>query len=143
MHDELDHFGANKTYAVLCFSYYWLNMRCDLVKGYILSCVDSQHKKSSTKRPAGPLHPLPVPESRFGSMTLNFVSPLPPDKGFDQFCFMTCHAGVDVQISPCYSSQTGEEFAHIFFCDWYCETDFCMKLSWIEIHYLYQPFGEL
>ena len=41
-HDTLRHFGADKAYAVLCDSYYWLNMRCDLEKSYIPSCEECQ-----------------------------------------------------------------------------------------------------
>ena len=41
-HDTLGHFGADKAYAVLCDSYYWLNMRHDLEKSYIPSCEECQ-----------------------------------------------------------------------------------------------------
>jgi hypothetical protein len=41
-HDSLGHFGANKSYAVLCDAYYWPNMQRDLEKGYIPSCEDCQ-----------------------------------------------------------------------------------------------------
>jgi hypothetical protein len=62
-HDTLGHFGTDKAYASLRDSYYWPNMRHDLCKLYIPSCIDCQCNKSHTTKPAGPLHPLPVPES--------------------------------------------------------------------------------
>ncbi|RDB23802.1 Transposon Ty3-I Gag-Pol polyprotein [Hypsizygus marmoreus] len=34
---------------------------------------------------------------------------------------MSCHTGADIQISPCHSTQTADDFALIFFHDWYCE----------------------
>lgn len=113
-HDKLGHFGADKMYAALRHSYYWPNMRRDLVKAYIPSCMECQRNKSSTRKPVGPLHPLPIPERRFGSVTLDFVGPLPIDDGYDAFCSMTCRAGAEVRISPCRTTQTGEDFAEIF-----------------------------
>ena len=63
-HDSLGHFGADKSYAALRDAYYWPNMRRDLEQAYIPSCVDCLRNKSRTTCPPGPLHPLPVPESR-------------------------------------------------------------------------------
>jgi hypothetical protein len=37
-HDSAGHFGADKSYSMLCDCYYWPNMRKDLEQGYILSC---------------------------------------------------------------------------------------------------------
>lgn len=63
-YDCLGHFGTDKSYAALREVYYWPNMRRDLEKGYIPACVDCQRNKSRTTKPAGPLHPLPIPERR-------------------------------------------------------------------------------
>lgn len=46
-HDKLGHFGVNKMYAALQYSYYWPNMRRDLVHNYIPLCMDCQWNKSS------------------------------------------------------------------------------------------------
>jgi hypothetical protein len=35
-HDTLGHFGADKSYAILCDAYYWPNMRCDWKKPIFL-----------------------------------------------------------------------------------------------------------
>ena len=61
-HDTLGHFGFFKTYESIKCSYFWPNMRKDLEEGYVPSCMDCQHNKSSTSKPTGPLHPLPVPD---------------------------------------------------------------------------------
>lgn len=75
-------------------------MRRDLMNAYVPSCSDCQRNKSRTKRPAGPLHPLPVPDSRFDSVTLDFVGPLPLDEGFDALFTMTDRLGADIQVAP-------------------------------------------
>ncbi|RDB23809.1 Retrovirus-related Pol polyprotein from transposon 17.6 [Hypsizygus marmoreus] len=45
-HDELGHFGGEKSYASLRTSYYWPNMRRDLIHAYVPACDDCQHNKS-------------------------------------------------------------------------------------------------
>lgn len=74
-HDALGHFGGDKLYPVLCDCYYWPRMRKDLDQGYIPSCIDCQHNKSHTTKPAGPLHPLPIPEGccDCDSIAIDFV----------------------------------------------------------------------
>ena len=62
-------------------------MRTDLEDGYIPSCIECQRNKSSTSRPGGPLHPLPVPDDRCQSIAMDFIGPLPDDKGFN--CILT------------------------------------------------------
>jgi hypothetical protein len=86
-HNALGHFGADKSYSSIRDCYYWPNMRRDLENAYVPACPECQHNKSSTSKPKGPLHPLPIPESRGDSVCLDFVGPLPEDKGFN--CVLT------------------------------------------------------
>ena len=64
VHDVLGHFSADKSYATLRDAYYWSNMRKDLKKAYIPLCTECLRNKSSTRKPTGPLHPLPIPDER-------------------------------------------------------------------------------
>jgi len=68
-HDELGHFGIDKSYASIRESYYWPNMRRDLEESYIPACPECARNKSRTTKPAGPLHPLPVPDHRLHRTT--------------------------------------------------------------------------
>jgi Integrase zinc binding domain len=120
-HDNLGHFGAEKSYANLCNDFYWPNMRRDLARGYISGCMDCQRNKSSTSKTAGPLHPLPVPDKRFDSVAIDFIGPLPKDDGFDAIVTMTDRLGADIQIAACTTNITVEDFAFLFFDRWYCE----------------------
>ena len=54
-------------------------------------------------------------------MAIDFVGPLPKDDGFDVIVTMTDHLGVDIQIAPCHSNMTAEDFAYLFFDQWYCK----------------------
>jgi Integrase zinc binding domain len=60
-HDNLGHFGFNKSYEALRHSYFWPRMCKELETAYIPSCIECQRNKSTTTKPLSPLHPLPVP----------------------------------------------------------------------------------
>jgi hypothetical protein len=49
--------------------------------------MQCQRNKSRTTKPVGPLHPLPIPDGRGDSITIDFIGPLPVDEGFD--CIVT------------------------------------------------------
>ncbi|KAJ2925766.1 hypothetical protein H1R20_g11329, partial [Candolleomyces eurysporus] len=127
-HDALGHFGFQKAYEALRDDFYWPNMRRDLEKGYIAGCEPCQRNKSPTVRPAGPLHPLPVPDARFTSVAIDFVGPLPVDKGLDCVVTMTDRLGADVKLVPCKSTVTAQEFAEIFFDHWYCDNGLPLEI---------------
>jgi hypothetical protein len=117
-HDTSGHFGADKSYASLRDAYYWPNMRRDLEKAYIPDCL---RNKSSTRKPTGPLHPLPIPDERGDSVAIDFIGPLPMDEGHDCILTMTDRLGSDIRIIPTNTTITAEDLALIFFEHWYCE----------------------
>jgi hypothetical protein len=120
-HDKLGHFGTPKTYENLRTAFYWPNMRRDLEMAYIPSCAECQRNKSCTTKPAGPLHPLPVPDNRCDSVAIDFIGPLPPDEGFDSIVTFTDRSGSDIRIIPTTTKLMAEKLAHLFFKEWYCE----------------------
>ena len=99
-HDSLGHFRSEKSYSALRDDFYWPNMRKNLANGYVPSCNDCQQNKSMTQKPAGPLHPLPIPDKRFESVAIDFIGPLTPDDGYDCIVTMTDRLGADIQIVP-------------------------------------------
>lgn len=120
-HDALGDFGFDKSYAALRSAYYWPNMRRDLESAYIPSCTDCMRNKCPTSKKPGPLHPLPVPNDRADSVAIDFIGPLPEDNGFNCIVSMTDRLGADVQIKPCRTDMSAEDFAVTFFDAWYCE----------------------
>ena len=120
-HDTLGHFGFFKSYENIRHSYFWPGMRKDLEEGYIPSCAECLRNKSSTSKPSGPLHPLPIPDERCESVSMDFIGPLPPDNGFDYILTITDRLNSDVRIIPTKSTLTAEELAITFFDSWYCE----------------------
>jgi hypothetical protein len=127
-HDVLGHFGADKSYAALCDCYYWPNMRRDLEHAYIPSCPECQRNKSHMTRPAGPLHPLPIPENRGDSIAMDFIGPLPVDQGFDCILTITDRLNSDIQIVPTTINITAPDLAILFFNHWYCENGLPLEI---------------
>lgn len=124
----LGHFGAEKSYETLRHSYYWPNMRKHLETAYVPSCPDCQRNKSRTNKPFGPLHPLPIPEQRGDSFAIDFIGPLPKDKGFDSIITITDRLNSDIQIIPTTVNLTAEKLANLFFDKWYCENGLPLEI---------------
>jgi hypothetical protein len=120
-HDTLGHFGGEKSYRVLRDSYYWPNMQRDLELAYVPGCAPCQRNKSQSHKPKGPLHPLPVPDERGDRIAMDFIGPLPLDKGYDCILTITDALGSDIRLIPTTMKLTAEECAELFFTNWYCE----------------------
>lgn len=119
-HDALGHFGMDKSYGALRSGYYWPHMRKDMESLYLPGCEQCQRNKSPTHKPRGPLHPLPVPDGRCQSVAIDFVGPLPEDNGFNCIVTMTCRLGSDFRAVPTRTNISAEDFAALFFREWYC-----------------------
>eukprot|EP00055_Hartaetosiga_balthica_P017772 m.122942 g.122942 ORF g.122942 m.122942 type:complete len:966 (+) comp9398_c1_seq1:1052-3949(+) len=69
------HFAFFKTYRRLFPSFFWPEMRKQ-IKQYCESCMQCQRSKSSTVKQQGLLQPLPIPDERWQSVGLDFVTGL-------------------------------------------------------------------
>ncbi|OJT04019.1 Transposon Tf2-7 polyprotein [Trametes pubescens] len=127
-HDSLGHFGFEKSYGSLRGSYYWPNMRKELEEIYIPSCDDCQRNKSTTRRPTGPLHPLPIPQQRGDAIAIDFVGELPDDGGLNCIATVTDRLGSDIRLIPTRTDITGDQFAVLFFDHWYCENGLPLEI---------------
>lgn len=96
-------------------------MHKHLIEAYVPSCTDCQRNKNQTTKPAGPLHPVPVPDKHFDLVAIDFIGPLPKDDGFDCIVTMMDRLGIDIQIALCNTNMTAEDFASIFWDRWFCE----------------------
>jgi hypothetical protein len=127
-HDALGHFGFAKTYDLIRTSYFWPNMRTDLEECCIPSCLECQRNKSSTSKPHGPLHPLPIPDDRCQSIAFDFIGPLPEDKGFNCILTITDRLNSEFRLIPTHTDINAKELALIFFDKWYCENGLPLEL---------------
>ena len=127
-HNVLGHFRFMKSYGSLHDSFYWPNMWCDLELAYVPSCADCQQNKPMTKKPMGPLHPLPILDKHSDLVAIDFIGPLSEDEGYDCIVTFTDRLNSDVQIVVMWTNIMSEELAIIFFNKWYCENGLPLEI---------------
>jgi len=120
-HNVLGHYGFDKMYGSCRNAYYWLNMHQDLKCGYVASCPDCQWNKSTTNKPYGPLHLLPIPDQQGDSVTINFIGPLLEDEGKNCIITFMDRLGSNIQLVPTQTDITAEDLAYLVFNKWYCK----------------------
>lgn len=86
---------------------------------YVPSCEDCQQNKSPTRKPSGPLHPLPVSDGRCDSVAIDFIGPLLEDDGFDCIVTMTDRLNSDFRCVSCHVDISAEDLAELIFIHWY------------------------
>src|SRR5688572_25152089 len=84
LHDHHDaaiagHFGIDKTHESIHRLYFWPRMARDIM-AYVNSCDSCQRNKSSNRVPAGLLQPLPVPKQSWETISMDFITQLPPTR---------------------------------------------------------------
>jgi hypothetical protein len=86
-HDQptAGHFGIAKTHELVTRNYYWPGLR-KYVKDYIAGCDICNRSKNSTHMPYGLLQSLPVPTTPWTSISVDFITQLPPSGSFSAIC---------------------------------------------------------
>ena len=82
------HFGPYKTYFTLAQNFYWPRMFKDIMS-FIRSCDNCQRCKTGRAGTDGLLKPLDIPEQRWSSISLDFVTGLPASNGYDAILVIT------------------------------------------------------
>eukprot|EP00253_Pinus_taeda_P028576 PITA_28576 len=59
--------------------YYWLGMK-KYVAEYLTRCLEYQQVKAEHQHPVGLLHPLPIPEWKWETIYMDFITGLPKSK---------------------------------------------------------------
>jgi hypothetical protein len=73
------HVGVTKTTRNVSRLFYWPKLHQE-VKQYVLSCLPCQSNKPSNQTPVGLLQPLPIPETRWETTSMDFITQLPVTK---------------------------------------------------------------
>ena len=109
------HVGASRTYHALSRRYYWRGMKND-VRTYVQQCPSCQRNKVVRQPPAGPLHPLPVPDTAWDIITMDFVTGLPPttvDK-YNTILTVVDKYSRQVHLIPCHDTVDSAGLARLF-----------------------------
>ena len=70
------HPGATKMYQDLKKMFWWQGMK-KVVAEYVASCLTCQKVKMEHQKPSGELQPLHIPERKWDSIAMDFVTGLP------------------------------------------------------------------
>ena len=70
------HLGGNKVYQNLKRCYWWKGMKRD-VTDYVSKCLTCQQVKAEHQVPSGLLNSIPIPQWKWDSIAMDFVTRLP------------------------------------------------------------------
>jgi hypothetical protein len=78
MHDTplTGHPGYFKTYRKIRERFSWKGLKYDVLR-HVRECVTCQQNKVEKTHPAGLLQPLPIPEQKWESISMDFITGLP------------------------------------------------------------------
>lgn len=75
------HPGVDRTFRCIASTFYCPGLRRD-VKSFVVACFECQTMKYSTQKQAGLLQQLPIPTQVWEDVSMDFLTGLPPSRGF-------------------------------------------------------------
>ena len=112
-HRIVGHKAARKTRDYLARWYWWPSMAKD-VEAFCKSCGTCQTTKTSTTKPKGLLHTLPVPTAPWSSIAMDFVGPFPEAHGYDYLLVVICRLTSLVHLIPTVTTARATDIAWIY-----------------------------
>jgi hypothetical protein len=108
------HLGVDKTLDKFNREYLMWNAS-RLTRKYVRACNTCHKVKACNTKPYGLLQPLEVPEGRWTSVAMDFITGLPMTKnGFDAITVFTDRLTKRSHFAPCKKTDTAEDVAHSF-----------------------------
>ncbi|XP_042031572.1 uncharacterized protein LOC121778308 [Salvia splendens] len=107
------HPGLDRTFRLLSAGFYWPRMRKD-VKRFVDSCAVCQSTKYSTQKPAGLLQPLPIPSQVWEDVSMDFITGLPPSKGYTTIMVVVDRLSKYAHFAPLPAKFDALRVAHLF-----------------------------
>ena len=108
------HFGIEKTLEKVARNYFWPGMKKS-VQNYIKNCDSCQRIKSRNDLPGGLLQPLEIPSDRWESISMDFITQLPPTKShFDAITVFVDRLTKRAHFAPCKTTDKAPDVANIF-----------------------------
>uniref|UniRef100_A0A8C6Q4V1 Gypsy retrotransposon integrase-like protein 1 n=1 Tax=Nothobranchius furzeri TaxID=105023 RepID=A0A8C6Q4V1_NOTFU len=106
------HPGPGRTLTLIRRTFWWPSMYKD-VKEYISACQVYARFKSNNHSPQCLLQPLPVPPHPWSHVALDFVTGLPPSKGFTIILTIVDHFSKSCHLVPLKSLPSSAETANL------------------------------
>jgi transposase InsO family protein len=93
-------FGVVKTYTLIARDFWWPRMT-NTVRQYVTSCEICARNKLPRQKPSGLLHPLPIPDRPWSSVSMDFISKLPQCKNHDTILVVVDRFTKMAHFIPC------------------------------------------
>jgi hypothetical protein len=108
------HFGWARTLDQIERQFWWPRMR-EEVKAFVHSCASCQRSKATNHRPYGLLNPLDIPDTRWHTVTMDFITDLPTTaSGHDAILVFVDKLTKYVHLVPTNKTCSAEELAKLF-----------------------------
>jgi hypothetical protein len=108
------HLGKTKTLDLARRYFQWKSMHAT-VKKFLKHCDCCQRNKTGNPPPHGLLVPMPIPDRNWESISMDFITKLPPtQKGHTSIFVVVDRLSKMCKIAPCYDTSTAEDVAKIF-----------------------------
>ncbi|XLS75404.1 hypothetical protein HN51_032269, partial [Arachis hypogaea] len=108
------HPGSTKMYRDLKAMFWWPGMKNDVAE-YVSKCLTCQKVKIEHQRPSGMLQPLEIPQWKWESIAMDFVSGLPRTRaGFDAIWVIVDRLTKSAHFLPIRMTYTLEELARLY-----------------------------
>eukprot|EP00253_Pinus_taeda_P017239 PITA_17239 len=108
------HPSYQKLITSLRKEYYWPGMKKDVVE-YLARCLECQQVKAEHQHPAGLLQPIPIPEWKWETITMDFITGLPKSKrSNDSIMVVVDKLSKSAHFIPVQSTYRAAQIANIF-----------------------------
>ena len=109
--------GRDRTKRLIMQTYWWPSVDSD-VRHFVSTCDFCQKNKASNEKPTGLLQPLEIPEFRWQSVSMDFITDLPKTQaGHTAILVFVDRLSKMVHFAPCWNDVGAQEFAQIFLRD--------------------------
>jgi hypothetical protein len=107
------HMGITKTIKLAERTFWWPNMKADIER-FVKTCVHCQRSKSTNRKPAGLLSPLPIPGRRWECVTMDWITGLPvTEDKYDAIAVFVDKLTKMVRLAPCRTTDGALETAEL------------------------------
>lgn len=117
------HFGITKTYDQVARDYHWPGLRA-YVKKYVMGCDTCLRNKNAHHKPYGLLQPLQIPEKPWESVSVDFITQLPPSEKFTAICVFVDRYSKMAIFIPTYNTIDAEGTCDLFLRHVFCHFGF-------------------
>ncbi|EKD00070.1 retrotransposon nucleocapsid protein [Trichosporon asahii var. asahii CBS 8904] len=114
-HDQplAGHLGPERTKELVSRHFIGKGLNA-FIKEYVTTCQSCQRNKTRRHKPYGKLQPLPIPETPWKSISMDFIDQLPKSAGFDSILVVIDRRTKMGIFEPCKTNITAPELAKLF-----------------------------